>query len=61
MSVVIFPWRRGDQNRSSGRCSPAPSDSISQSPSPSPYYNQSPVPEEGGNESCEVTNDSRHK
>ncbi|XP_064103974.1 uncharacterized protein LOC135213776 [Macrobrachium nipponense] len=53
---VIFPWRRGDPNRSSGRSSPAPpSDSVSQSAAaPPPYYNQSAaaVPEEALNGTC---------
>ncbi|XP_063603642.1 uncharacterized protein LOC134779415 isoform X2 [Penaeus indicus] len=39
---VIFPWRRGEQSRSSGRSSPAPYDAGGHSPASSPYASQCP-------------------
>ncbi|XP_063840547.1 uncharacterized protein LOC135089167 isoform X2 [Scylla paramamosain] len=40
---VIFPWRRGEPTRSSGRCSPAPFDGQSQPQSAPPCPSQSSI------------------
>ncbi|XP_071537361.1 uncharacterized protein RhoGEF3 [Panulirus ornatus] len=62
---VIFPWRRSEHSRSSGRSSPAPYDTTSQLPATSPSCSQSPScahPADSANSSsCEVTSEPKRK